>query len=387
MLLHRGHEHADRWDSVVPGLAMPETAIFAWDARGHGESEGKRGHASCFMQYVRDLAEFIAHIAKEHGLTEDRIVLVAHSVGAVIAATWVHDYAPQLAGLVLATPAFDVNLIVPGALTSIRLMLKVKPDAIIKSYVQGEWLTRDAAAAAEYDTDTKISKDISAQILVELFDTSQRIIADAMVMDRPLLFFSATADRVVTRDSLNRFFAFGIVSLAYARRDARFFGRENGTLTPAAEWCLLPWMLLGRAFQHRYLNGPPSRQIAPGILLGRRHTTAEAEALLASGPLAVLDLRAEGNAPAAFRERAVFCNIPLLDMVPPTAGAVGEALEFIRTQQPERTVLVHCQLGLFRSATVMAAWLVEYGAAPDYAAAVEHLRAIDPRVRPAPEPV
>ena len=181
--------------------------------------------------------------------------------------------------------------------------------------------------------------------------------------------------------------AFGIVSLAYARRDARFFGRENGTLTPAAEWCLLPWLLLGRAFQHRYLKGPPSRQIAPGILLGRRHTAAEAEALLASGPLAVLDLRAEGNAPAAFRERAVFCNIPLLDMVPPTAGAVREALEFIRAQQSERTVLVHCQLGLFRSATVMAAWLVESGIAPDYAAAVEHLRAIDPRVRPAPEPV
>lgn len=206
VLLHRGHEHADRWDSVVPGLAMPETAIFAWDARGHGESAGKRGHATCFMQYVRDLAEFFAHIAATHGIGEERIVLVAHSVGAVIAATWVHDYAPQIAGLVLATPAFDVNLIVPGALAAIRLMLKVKPGAIIKSYVQGEWLTRDPAAAAAYDADAKISKDISARILVDLFDASQRVIADAMVIDRPLLFFSATADRVVTRDSLNRFF-------------------------------------------------------------------------------------------------------------------------------------------------------------------------------------
>lgn len=206
VLLHRGHEHADRWDSVVPGLNMPETAIFAWDARGHGESEGKRGHATCFMQYVRDLADFFAHIKKEYDIGEEQIVLVAHSVGAVIAATWVHDYAPQLAGLVLATPAFDVNLIVPGALTSIRLLLKVKPDAIIKSYVQGAWLTRDTAAAQAYDADTKISKDISARILVDLFDASQRVISDAMVMDRPLLFFSATADRVVTRASLNRFF-------------------------------------------------------------------------------------------------------------------------------------------------------------------------------------
>ena len=147
VLLHRGHEHADRWDTVVPGLELPETAIFAWDARGHGDSDGKRGHASCFMQYVRDLADFFAHIRETHGIGESQTVLVAHSVGAVIAAAWVHDYAPQLAGLVLATPAFDVNLIVPGALASIRLMLKVKPGTIIKSYVQGEWLTRDDAAA------------------------------------------------------------------------------------------------------------------------------------------------------------------------------------------------------------------------------------------------
>ncbi len=206
VLLHRGHEHADRWDSVVPGLVLRDTSIFAWSARGHGDSDGKRGHATCFMQYVRDLAEFFAHIKTTHGIGEERIVLVAHSVGAVIAATWVHDYAPQLAGLVLATPAFDVNLIVPGALASIRLLLKLKPATIIKSYVQGDWLTRDPVAAAVYDADTKISKDISARILVDLFDASQRVISDAMVMDRPLLFFSATADRVVTRASLNRFF-------------------------------------------------------------------------------------------------------------------------------------------------------------------------------------
>ena len=121
----------------MEGLALPGTAIFAWDARGHGQSAGKRGHATCFMQYVRDLAGFFSHLQQDHGYGEADTVLVAHSVGAVIGAAWVHDYAPQLAGLVLATPAFDVNLIVPGALTAIRLLLKVKPDAIIKATCRG----------------------------------------------------------------------------------------------------------------------------------------------------------------------------------------------------------------------------------------------------------
>ncbi len=286
VLLHRGHEHADRWDPVVPGLAMPETAIFAWDARGHGASEGKRGHASCFMQYVRDLAEFFAHIAKEHGFTEDRIVLVAHSVGAVIAATWVHDYAPQLAGLVLATPAFDVNLIVPGALTSIRLMLKVKPDAIIKSYVRGEWLTRDAAAAAEYDADAKISKDISARILVDLFDTSQRVIADAVVMDRPLLFFSATADRVVTRDSLNHFFT------NYGASEKEHITLHDARHAIFHDFCRDEVTTAIREFAELRFSTPPRPMLRQD--LSHPATHAEYQSLL--GPLPALSLHGAGFA-------------------------------------------------------------------------------------------
>lgn len=202
VLLHRGHEHADRWDSVIPSLAMPGTAIYAWEARGHGQSPGRRGHATGFLEYVRDLDTFFRHLQKEHGLCPESTVVIAHSVGAVIAATWVHDFAPRIAGLVLATPALHVNLIVPGALTSIRALQKLKPDATIKSYVRGSWLTRDHAAAAAYDADTSISKDISAKILVELFDTGRRVIGDAEVMDRPLLLFSAGADKVVKRGAI-----------------------------------------------------------------------------------------------------------------------------------------------------------------------------------------
>ncbi|GEP46016.1 bifunctional alpha/beta hydrolase/class I SAM-dependent methyltransferase [Brevifollis gellanilyticus] len=203
ILLHRGHEHADRWDTVVPSLAMPDTAIYAWEARGHGQSPGRRGHAAGFMEYVRDLDTFFHHLQKVHGLVPERTVVVAHSVGAVVGATWVHDFAPRIAGLVLATPALEVNLIVPGALTGIRGLQKLQPDATIKSYVQGSWLTRDVNAAAVYDADKSISKDISARILIDLFDTAKRVISDAEVMDRPLLLFSAGADKVVKKEAID----------------------------------------------------------------------------------------------------------------------------------------------------------------------------------------
>ena len=106
-----------------------------------------------------------------------------------------------------------------------------------------------------------------------------------------------------------------------------------------------------------------------------------ASALVDSGPLAVLDLTALANAPAIFRERAVYANIPFLDLVTLSPAAVEEAVAFIRTHQPDRTVLIQCRLGLQRSATVAAAWLVECGLAPDGAAAAEIIRRIEPCAR------
>ena len=115
VLLHRGHEHSGRVTHLVDELDLPDTAFFAWDARGNGRSPGARGDAPGFPALVRDLDSFIAHIGAEHGIAVEDIVVIAQSVGAVVAATWVHDYAPRLRALVMASPAFKVKLYVPLA--------------------------------------------------------------------------------------------------------------------------------------------------------------------------------------------------------------------------------------------------------------------------------
>ena len=48
--------------------------------------------------------------------------MLAHSVGAVIATGWVHDYAPPIRALILATPALRVKLYVPLAIPGLRLL-------------------------------------------------------------------------------------------------------------------------------------------------------------------------------------------------------------------------------------------------------------------------
>ncbi len=205
LLLHRGHEHSGRWDELAVALTAPGTAIFAWDARGHGQSAGEKGDAESCSVYVQDLECFARHLQAEHAIAFEDMAFVAHSVGAVVAATWVHDYAPPIRALVLATPAFRVKLYAPLAIPALRLLQKARPRAFIQSYVGGKLLTHDRGEAARYDADPAVSRRISVRVLLDLYDTARRIVADAGAIRVPTLVLAAGSDAVVRRGPQERF--------------------------------------------------------------------------------------------------------------------------------------------------------------------------------------
>src|SRR5689334_16831102 len=96
VLFHRGYEHLGRFAELVRRLALADFAVFAWDMRGHGASPGIRGWAENFDCLVRDADCFVKHVCAEHGIAMEDVGVIAHSVGAVVATAWVHDYAPAV---------------------------------------------------------------------------------------------------------------------------------------------------------------------------------------------------------------------------------------------------------------------------------------------------
>jgi alpha-beta hydrolase superfamily lysophospholipase len=206
VLFHRGHEHGGRWQHIVDALGMDDVAVFAWDARGHGRSAGERGAAESVSALVKDADAFARHIRDAYGIRTEDTVVVAHSVGAVIAAAWAHDFAPPLAGLVLATPAFRVKLYVPGAVPLLRLRQALFGDGYVKSYVKARLLTHDAAEADRYAKDPLIFRQIAVNVLLDLHDTSRRLVADAAAIHTPVLILSAGSDWVVDLNAQRRFF-------------------------------------------------------------------------------------------------------------------------------------------------------------------------------------
>jgi alpha-beta hydrolase superfamily lysophospholipase len=206
VLLHRGHEHSGRMAHMVAELGLPETSFFAWDARAHGRSEGEQGSETTMATFVRDLDEFVRHIDEEFGFGPENLAVIAQSVGAVIAAAWVHDYAPRIRCLVLAAPAFQVKLYVPFARLGLGVWHAIAGDFYVQSYVKGSALTHDAERRSSYHTDPLVKLRISARVLLGLYRMSARLVADAAAIRVPTQVLLSGSDWVIRNGPPQKFF-------------------------------------------------------------------------------------------------------------------------------------------------------------------------------------
>jgi len=206
LLFHRGHEHSGRWQETVDALELDDVAVFAWDARGHGRSPGERGAARELADVIKDVDVFVRQIGQRYDIALENMILLAHSLAAVTVSAWVHDYAPPIRALILATAAFEVRLYVPAAIPALRLQQKALGRGKVTSYVRATMLTHDPVEAARYDSDPLIFKEIAINLLLDLHDTARRLLQDAGAINVPTLVLAAGRDWVVSLKAQRQFF-------------------------------------------------------------------------------------------------------------------------------------------------------------------------------------
>jgi SAM-dependent methyltransferase len=145
---------------------------------------------------------FARHVSETFGIPVENMIVLAHSLAAVTATAWIHDYAPPIRAMILATAAFHVKLYIPFAIPALRIL---RPR-FVKSYVKSKMLTHDREQAALYDSDPLIFRQIAVNVLLDLHDTAKRLVADAGAIQTPTLMIGAGKDWVVNLKAQQRFF-------------------------------------------------------------------------------------------------------------------------------------------------------------------------------------
>ena len=204
IIIHRGHEHSERLNELAQDEKFLKYNIFAYDLRGHGYTETKTSPNA--MDYVRDLDSFVKHLKNEYQIKEENIFIVANSIGGVILSAYIHDFAPNIAGMALLAPAFEIKLYIPFAKQLVTLLTKIKKDAKVMSYVKAKVLTHDVAEQNKYNSDKLINKEINAKLLIDLADMGKKLVEDSMAIELPTIIFSAEKDYVVKNSAQKKFF-------------------------------------------------------------------------------------------------------------------------------------------------------------------------------------
>ncbi len=148
---------------------------------------------------------------------------------------------------------------------------------------------------------------------------------------------------------------------------------SSGNLSLSARLLLLPYLIAANISRRWFSrHTAQSNEIAAGVSLGRFPDKAQQD-------LAVFDLTAElhkGN-----RNTQRWQAYPLMDLLVPDIANLRTAVRQLQQLHRENDkVLVCCALGLSRSATVVAAWLLAEGHATSVAQAVELIHFRRPQI-------
>lgn len=208
LITHGQGEHSECYHRLVQGLAGQGWSFIGWDLRGHGKSEGLRGYAKDFDDYVLDFKIFVelcSHFAEVEGKP---LVLLAHSMGGLVQTCALAEKTfPHATAQVLSSPLFGVAVAVPewkdkGA----GFIHALLPKITLGNEIANSDLSRDPEVMREYEQDAYRHGRISSGVYLGFKREFQKINSYALNIHLPTLLHISDNDPVVSSESAVKFF-------------------------------------------------------------------------------------------------------------------------------------------------------------------------------------
>ncbi len=203
LLVHGYAEHSGRYEGIARWLAARGVAVHAYDHRGHGRSEGRRGHVRSFEEFLDDLDGVLAEVRREHGGLP--LYLIGHSMGGLISLAYLVERQPVLHGAVSSGAAVSVEALPPSRIRMARLLRKVLPTMRMPSGLDLEGLSRDPAVLEAYTEDPFVFRDMTLSLGAELIEAALRTAPRGAEVSVPLLVLHGAEDPICDPAGSRRF--------------------------------------------------------------------------------------------------------------------------------------------------------------------------------------
>ena len=196
-LVHGFGEHCGRYDQFVKTLNKWELSCFRFDYRGHGRSQGRRGHIDHFQDYLDDFKTAQAEFKNRFSALPQ--FLLGHSNGGLVSFLSLEHDQDSWTGVVLSSPFFGFEIKVPLWKRVLGNGLsRIIPQFQMPTELKGNQVSHDPDVIQAYDQDPLMGRVASARWFTEVVRVHENLSNVAQTLHVPLLIQAAGADQVVS---------------------------------------------------------------------------------------------------------------------------------------------------------------------------------------------
>jgi len=195
-LVHGLGEHSGRYEEMASFFETHQIAVFAYDLRGHGQSEGKKGHAASVEQFVEDME--IALMKCRSLFIETPIFLFGHSMGGQIVATYLDTTkSKEISGAIISSAWFRIVTPPPSwQNVLIKKLALIAPSLTLSNRLNVKNISSVKAEVELYKNDPQIHDRLSIALFNSLFANGLRLTHDAQTSSIPVLICHGDRDQI-----------------------------------------------------------------------------------------------------------------------------------------------------------------------------------------------
>jgi alpha-beta hydrolase superfamily lysophospholipase len=200
VLVHGFAEHIGRYGEIFKRLNRAGMSVLGVDLRGHGRSHGMRGYINNISDYVDDLDAAVREAKARNNAST--VVILAHSMGALVASCYTAQYPNQVSGLILSSPLIEIAVEIPAWKRKAgHWMAKLMPSFSLKSTMDTKYLTHDTEIVRAYDKDPLVFHYVRAGWFDQITGFKDEAFKTAKKIKTPVLIQFSPEDYVVNYET------------------------------------------------------------------------------------------------------------------------------------------------------------------------------------------
>jgi alpha-beta hydrolase superfamily lysophospholipase len=205
IVVHDLGDHGGRYDELARALSEAGLIVSLPDLRGHGKSEGPRGHIPGLPEPVRDIHNVREHVA--YRMPGAKSVVVGIGAGALFAIAYAKAHRDEVSALVLAAPLRDPKFGEPKKGGLLGMFKKPGPLSECPIGWTAEQMCADSTAQATWTADDRRGDMVTLRGTEVLAAAAREAAAGFAALDLPTLVLAGSDDPIAPAAAVEAFAA------------------------------------------------------------------------------------------------------------------------------------------------------------------------------------